>query len=109
MKVEVSIDELHCRLGHISHERAQMLVLKELIEGVDLDMMSKPSVYESCEWAKVRGRQLHEPMRDSMLQKLVVRSIQIYGDLHLSKRSIRNYITSVSPMILASLLSSHQG
>ena len=47
-KVEVSIDELHCRLGHISHERAWMLVLKELVEGVDLDMTSKPSVCESC-------------------------------------------------------------
>jgi hypothetical protein len=47
-KVEVSIDEFHCRLGHVSHERAQMLVTKEVIEGVELDMMSKPSVCESC-------------------------------------------------------------
>ena len=33
-KVEVLIDELHHQLGHISHERAWILVLKELVEGV---------------------------------------------------------------------------
>ena len=51
-KVEVSIDELHRRLGHILHERAWMLVLKELVKGVDLDMTSKLSVCESCKWVK---------------------------------------------------------
>jgi hypothetical protein len=39
-RVEVSIDELHRQLGHVSHERARMLVTKELVEGVDLDMAS---------------------------------------------------------------------
>ena len=51
-KVEVSIDELHRQLGHVSHEGARMLVTKGLVEGVELDLASKPSVCESCEWAK---------------------------------------------------------
>jgi GAG-pre-integrase domain len=51
-RVEVSIDELHHQLGHVSHDRARMLVAKGLVEGVQLDLASKPSVCESCEWAK---------------------------------------------------------
>src|SRR5271168_753274 len=46
-RVEVSIDEFHRRLGHVSHERARMLVSKGLVEGVELDLASKPSVCES--------------------------------------------------------------
>ena len=51
-RVEVTIDELHRKLGHMSHERARMLVSKNLVEGVELDLVSKPSVCESCKWAK---------------------------------------------------------
>ena len=51
-KEVLSIDELHRRLGHVSHERAKLLVKKGLVEGVELDMDSKPTVCESCEWAK---------------------------------------------------------
>jgi GAG-pre-integrase domain len=51
-RLEVSIDELHCRLGHVSHDRARMLVEKGLVEGIELDLASKLSVCESCEWAK---------------------------------------------------------
>ena len=46
------IDELHHYLGHVSHERALFLVKKDLVEGIDLDLDSKPTVCESCEWAK---------------------------------------------------------
>jgi hypothetical protein len=48
----LSIDELHRRLGHISHDRAKLLVAKGLVEGVILDLQSEASVCESCEWAK---------------------------------------------------------
>ena len=48
----LSIDELHRRLGHISHERAKLLVEKGLVEGVNLDAGSEASVCESCEWGK---------------------------------------------------------
>jgi transposase InsO family protein len=48
----LTIDELHRRLGHVSHERARFLVKKGLVEGVELDASSKVSVCESCEWGK---------------------------------------------------------
>src|SRR5271155_296226 len=51
-KEVLTIDELHRRLGHVSHERARLLVKKGLVEGVELDMNSKATVCESCEWAK---------------------------------------------------------
>jgi hypothetical protein len=51
-KEVLSIDKLHRRLGHVAHERAKLLIKKGLVEGVELDMESRPSVCESCEWAK---------------------------------------------------------
>ena len=48
----LSIDELHRCLGHVSHERAKLLVSKGLVEGVILDKGSEVVVCESCEWAK---------------------------------------------------------
>ena len=49
---EMSIDEFHRVLGHISHDRAKFLVEKGLVEGVKLDGGSEPSSCESCAWAK---------------------------------------------------------
>src|SRR5271155_1901746 len=51
-KEVLTIDELHRRLGHVSHERARLLVKKGLVEGVELDMNSEATVCESCEWVK---------------------------------------------------------
>ena len=48
----LSINELHRRLGHVSHERAKLLVKKGLIEGIDLESDVEATVCESCEWAK---------------------------------------------------------
>ena len=48
----LSIDELHRRLGHISYDRVRLIVSKGLVEGVTFDRDSKPTVCESCEWAK---------------------------------------------------------
>ena len=45
-----------------------MLVKKELVEGVDLDMASKPSVCESCKWAKGKRKaitRVHEGQRSA--------------------------------------------
>ena len=46
------IDKLHRHLGHVSHERAKLLVVKGLAKGLSLDRESQPTVCESCEWAK---------------------------------------------------------
>ena len=51
-KEALSINELHRRLGHVSHERARLLIKKGLVEGVELDEGSETIVCESCEWAK---------------------------------------------------------
>ena len=51
-KEVLTINELHRRLGHVAHERAKLLIRKGLVEGVELDMESRPTVCESCEWAK---------------------------------------------------------
>ena len=48
----LTVDELHRRLGHVSHERAKLLVQKGLVEGVDLMPDDEPTVCESCESAK---------------------------------------------------------
>ena len=43
-----------------------MLVAKGLVEGVELDMTTKPSVCESCEWAKGERKpitRVHEGQR----------------------------------------------
>jgi transposase InsO family protein len=52
VKETLSIDELHRRLGHISHDRAKLLVVNGLVKGVDLEAGSEATVCESCEWAK---------------------------------------------------------
>ena len=48
----LSLDELHRRLGHVSHERVKHLVKKGLVEGVALEKDEEVVACESCEWAK---------------------------------------------------------
>jgi len=49
----LSLDELHRRLGHVSHDRAKLLVNKGLVEGITLGSGTEVVVCESCEWARV--------------------------------------------------------
>ncbi|PPQ72856.1 hypothetical protein CVT25_001333 [Psilocybe cyanescens] len=46
-RVLVTIDELYCCLGHVSHAHAKYLVNNKLVVGVELDPTSKPSVCKS--------------------------------------------------------------
>ena len=48
----LTVDELHHRLGYVSHERARILVKKGLVEGVELSPDDEATVCESCESAK---------------------------------------------------------
>ncbi|KAJ3739967.1 hypothetical protein DFH05DRAFT_1362102, partial [Lentinula detonsa] len=52
-KEVLTIDELHRRLGHISHEAARTLVNKGLVLGVELEEDSVATVCEPCERAKM--------------------------------------------------------
>ena len=60
----LSVDELHRRLGHVSHDRAKLLVNKGLVEGVMLDAGSETVVCESCEWAKGTRKQMSKVRED---------------------------------------------
>ena len=51
-KEVITIDKLHCCLGHISHKRAKLLVKKGLIEGVELKVEDTITVCEACESVK---------------------------------------------------------
>ena len=44
---ELSVDKLHCCLGHVSHERAKLLAKKGLVEGVELSPDVEATVCES--------------------------------------------------------------
>ena len=48
----LSINKLHCHLGHDSHDRAKLLVRKELVEGLELMPDEEATICESCESAK---------------------------------------------------------
>ena len=48
----LTIDKLHRHLGHVSHERARILVKKGLVEGVELTPDDEATICESCESAK---------------------------------------------------------
>ena len=48
----ISLDDLHRRLGHISHDRAKLLISKGLVVGINLEADSEATVCESCEFAK---------------------------------------------------------
>ena len=52
MKEILSVNKLHRCLGHVSHERAKLLVRKGLVEGVELKSDDETSVCEACESAK---------------------------------------------------------
>ena len=63
-KETLSVNELHRRLGHVSHERARLLVKKGLIEGVELEEGSEVvsklgsgyyGVDRRCGGAEVKG------------------------------------------------------
>ena len=61
----LSMDELRRRLGHVSHERAKLLVSKGLVEGVTLESGTEVvATCESCEWAKGQRKQISKVRED---------------------------------------------
>ena len=75
---KLSINELHHCLGHVSHERAKLLVSKGLVEGVTLETGSEVDVCESCEWAKGERKSLlriHDGEQHTSIDK------EIHSDL----------------------------
>ena len=60
----LSLDELHCRLGHVSHDQAKLLINKRLVEGVKLEGSGERVVCESCEWARGNRKQVSKVRED---------------------------------------------
>ena len=49
---QISINELHRRMGHVNHEDLRQMVEKRMVTGINLDMSSKPDFCETCVKAK---------------------------------------------------------
>ena len=64
----LTIDELHRRLGHVGHDTARTLVKKGLVMGVELDLESKPTICNSCEWGKGHRKAIQRVREDEREQ-----------------------------------------
>src|ERR1700678_160214 len=49
---QISINELHRRMGHVNHDDLRQMVEKQMVTGINLDMSSKPDFCETCVKAK---------------------------------------------------------
>ena len=49
---QISINELHRRMGHVNHEDLRRMVKEQMVVGINLDMTSKPDFCETCVKAK---------------------------------------------------------
>ena len=49
---QISISELHRRMGHVNHEDLRQMVEKGMVTGINLDLSSKPDFCEICITAK---------------------------------------------------------
>ena len=78
---KMSISDMHRKLGHISCSAIKHAVTKGLIEGINLDLNSKPDFCEACAKAKLAC----QPFPKESKTQAVNESTGIYGDLHQSK------------------------
>jgi hypothetical protein len=65
----VLIDELHHQMGHINHDDLLEMVCKGVIEGIDLDVNSKPSFCEICVQAKAARKSFPKKSENNMSYK----------------------------------------
>jgi hypothetical protein len=69
---KLTINELHCALGHVAQGAIKYAVKQGLIEGVELDSTSTP---EFCE-AYMKARATHQPFPEEMANRACT-----YGEL----------------------------
>lgn len=74
----VTLDELHRRLGHISHEAARQLVKKGMVEGITLDESVAPTTCEPCENSKMTRRPI---ARERVAPKTMAVGDEVHSDL----------------------------
>jgi hypothetical protein len=56
---QMSIDELHKRMGHVNHDDLRRMVEKGMVTGLNLDTSSKSGFCETC----VKAKATHKPFR----------------------------------------------
>lgn len=86
---QMSVMELHARLGHISPEAAKRLVREKMVEGLSLDTTSAIMFCEAC----VKGKQSREVVTNHGRQQWETSYIPTYGALQgLSPEGRRNIL-----------------
>ena len=101
----VSIEKLHWLMGHIAPEAAKSLVEKGLVEGFKLDTSSEmPKSCNACEYGKAHRKPVKRSAKLQGLQKLGMKSIQMFGDHLLSRQWAEGNIIPCIPMIIHILL-----
>ena len=68
----MTISELHRKMGHINHDNLGMMVKDGLVEGIDLNLNSKPEFCKICIKAKA--------VRKSFPKKSTNADVKAYGD-----------------------------
>lgn len=68
----ITINQLHCIMGHINHDDLRKMVKEGIVEGIDLDMDSKPEFCDVC----VRAKATRKPFPKASVSD----RIKAYGD-----------------------------
>ena len=89
----LTIDELHLRLGHVSHERARLLIKKGLVEGIELSSDGEATVCESCESAKGTRKPIVKVCEGGRSAAVGDEIHSTCGDQHQSSQSTINSTT----------------
>ena len=69
---QISITDLHRRMGHINHDDLKKMVKEGLVKGIDLDLTSTPDFCKTCIEAKAT--------RKPFPKKSTTEKFDAYGD-----------------------------
>ncbi|KAG9225295.1 hypothetical protein CCMSSC00406_0009851 [Pleurotus cornucopiae] len=75
----LTINELHRRLGHVSHTAARDMVKKGLIHGVELDESSSATPCDACEYGKMTRKPIQREREETERAKAL--GDVVHGDL----------------------------
>jgi hypothetical protein len=74
----VTVDELHCHMGHIAPDAVRLLVKKGIVNGIELDKYQSPRNCNFCKFAKTS----HKPIKhEQMTEQAKSFGDEIHSDL----------------------------
>ena len=98
--VVVTIEKLHCLMGHIALEAAKALVNKGLVEGLNWINPARCQMYAApANMEKLIGKWLERNAKLLEWDELEMRFIPMFGDCHLSRLSVDENTTPPILMI----------